>query len=806
MRLNLVSRGVMGGITLAIVLLLAGTPGPVSAGMGDINSDGAVNVFDALIVLQTAVGLHDPPESVLFKAAADVAPMDACNDLRGDGTVDVFDALAILRHAVNLDDWSCTTQLTPGMSVQRLTDSPVYTLYAGGMLSLAFDTSDRPHLIIGGDHVYHYYHDGTRWRSERIPVPDGSNPMKLFIDSRNVMHCLFRGASPSLISSATKESGRWAVETIAADEAVVDAGGTLHTISYDQGTNAFTYRKRSGGSWVSASFSAATGTVGVSAGLATAVPRLMKLAVDVRGAAHLVFCRTVTDGVEDTILQYASNAGGTWIVERIHRSISTSPSAIDLVVDGSGAPHIAYGYSEIVNGTVWCTDPCDLRGQVDYLTRSGGKWLTSKADSIDYVTGVSLNLDSQGAAHLMIDTSALLQYDTKQGSTWTPVAVAEGLGMLKAFSAALDSTGRVHLGHLSQDGLRYASYVDGQWQVEDVSIPQPTGEYPDLAADPAGRLHVSYWDAATQTLQYATNGPGFWTTETVSGNVAMSKATSLAVDAGGRVHIVYNDIRADRLMHAVKSSGGWSVEPVAASPYGRPAMAVDARGTVHVVYRLWYARNNLWYAENASGSWVTSKVADIGWWGDSLDVTVSPDGAVAICLDVPDSSSPVLAEGIWLLTKAPSASSWTFDTVFGGAVITSYCTVVADDAGALHLAYRQKGEIGRGNQLIYARKGPAGWENQVVDTGLVDRLSLALDPARNPYLSYYDQETGLVNYAFKTGSGWQSKPLVNLIVYDKPDFLAPLTIDPAGALHAAYFDHFRGDLNVVHVPDPARLP
>lgn len=72
---------------------------------GDVNGDKAINVFDALLVLQNAVGLYTPTDVNTFKAAADVAPVDNNGMPKGDGKVDVFDALAILRHAVGLDEW-----------------------------------------------------------------------------------------------------------------------------------------------------------------------------------------------------------------------------------------------------------------------------------------------------------------------------------------------------------------------------------------------------------------------------------------------------------------------------------------------------------------------------------------------------------------------------------------------------------------------------------------------------------------------------------------------------------------------------
>ena len=73
---------------------------------GDVNRDTVVNVFDALLTLQYAVGLYKPTDETTFKSAADVEPLDVLTSKpKGDSKIDVFDALAILRHAVGLDGW-----------------------------------------------------------------------------------------------------------------------------------------------------------------------------------------------------------------------------------------------------------------------------------------------------------------------------------------------------------------------------------------------------------------------------------------------------------------------------------------------------------------------------------------------------------------------------------------------------------------------------------------------------------------------------------------------------------------------------
>ena len=105
---NKPSRAGADPVTVAAPATVAGIdavldlPGAVTK--GDVNGQGGVDVFDALLTLQNAVGLYQPTNVEAFTAAADVFPLENGTP-KGNGAVDVFDALAILRHAVGLDQW-----------------------------------------------------------------------------------------------------------------------------------------------------------------------------------------------------------------------------------------------------------------------------------------------------------------------------------------------------------------------------------------------------------------------------------------------------------------------------------------------------------------------------------------------------------------------------------------------------------------------------------------------------------------------------------------------------------------------------
>ena len=67
---------------------------PVVAGTcGDVNDDGAINVFDAITLLQIIVGIIEPTPTQL-----------RLGDVVRDGTINVFDAILLLQDIVGLTE------------------------------------------------------------------------------------------------------------------------------------------------------------------------------------------------------------------------------------------------------------------------------------------------------------------------------------------------------------------------------------------------------------------------------------------------------------------------------------------------------------------------------------------------------------------------------------------------------------------------------------------------------------------------------------------------------------------------------
>ena len=683
----------------------------------------------------------------------------------------------------------------PGTIQQQLTDTPVYTAHISPLL--AFSSQDTPHVIVAGDHLYHFYRQADGWHQETVQETPGSIlafASQLMVDASGFLHFFYLGSSEQLYY-ATNRPGYWAVEPIAGTGAV-DRRGYLHTVSYDSAAKSFTYGNSTSGRWITETFSLPL--LGQGSAMAEAVPSFTRLVLDQQGKAHLVFCKTVVDGIEDTTLNYASNSSGQWQVETLHEGYSISPSALDLLVDAQGVPRVAYGYYEVIHGTQLCAGSCDNRDEIDYFSKSGGQWNKITADGRDFPDRVALASDSSGTIYLAVSNMGYPGYLTGTAGTWVRHQFPSEFQVASTFAVALDSSQHLHISHLSQDGLRYGSLVDGVWQIETISAPKRSGEYADLALDAAGALHVTYWDSKRRALSYATNAGGSWATEVVTGEATIGKPTSVAVDPTGKVHAVYIDAATGELKYARRSGGAWSVQTVAQHAYGRPSLAVDGNGIPHVAYVDW-TQHMLMYATNPSGTWQVNQVTQVDFRSSYLDLSVNSAGRVGICFQVYRyADDPRM--GLWVAQKEAASSTWTSDKIYSGWPEDSYCTIAVDNAGAVHVAYRKSSTfLPSGDQLIYTTKATGSWSEQVVAQGIVGKLSLTLDGGRRPLLTYYDAANGAVNYAYNAGSDWQTRQLVQLNTYSEPDFLAPLAIDVAGNLFSAYYDHTAGDLKVLSI-------
>lgn len=294
-------------------------------------------------------------------------------------------------------------------------------------------------------------------------------------------------------------------------------------------------------------------------------------------------------------IKVASNASGSWQFTPVDNIAPTVYASLATVVDPSGAAHV--GYFDF------------SRRQLKHATNASGAWVAEiVVQETLNVTSVAMTSDAAGRLHIVYNPSGIVTYATNASGAWTSQTVASNeviYGGALTAGIALDPAGGVHIAYYnySTRELRHATNVSGAWVSETIDSQGDVGLHVGIASDGAGKLHLSYYDIGNGDLKYASNASGPWATETIDSAGDVAVGTAIALDGAGKPHIAYVDATNHALKYAANTAGVWTILTIdnaayvgaAASNSGYPAIAVDSLGKVHISYRgsgfLRYATN-----------------------------------------------------------------------------------------------------------------------------------------------------------------------------------------------------------------------
>ena len=245
-----------------------------------------------------------------------------------------------------------------------------------------------------------------------------------------------------------------------------------------------------------------------------------------------------------------------------------------------------------------------------YATNAGGSWVIEKIAVIGSKTnqprgGVAdILVDSSNAVHIVyINFDHNLVYAKKVGGTWTAQPVFPGRTIQGQISMALDGNGGLHFSYYDHTGqeapsLRYASYNNDQWISELVyQGPDPYWSA-SLAIGPNNFAHMVYIDWSEYKLRYATNSDG-WVSNIVDPDAFAAYNSDITVDKQGKLHIAYSAYTADPnlpnpaylyVKYAHGSVGSWDchvVDDTRGYLEEWTPIGVDSSGVVHIVYNLY---------------------------------------------------------------------------------------------------------------------------------------------------------------------------------------------------------------------------
>jgi hypothetical protein len=266
------------------------------------------------------------------------------------------------------------------------------------------------------------------------------------------------------------------------------------------------------------------------------------------------------------------------------------------------------------------------------------------------------------------------------------------------------------------------------------------------------------------------------------------EGTAIALDALDHVHISYQDGRyiasarryAGDLKYATNASGSWStriIDNVGSTIHHSLSTAVDITGAVHIGY-ISFESSELRHATNASGIW-SSEVID----SDALNV-----GTVSLAPDAAGHVHLVYDDYPHLLYTNNAGGFWTTEVVGDTGGNWRAAAIAVDSANAVHIAYYHAT-----GDLQYVTNATGSWTTQTVDSqGDVGRdVAIALDAAGRAHMSYYDATNHDLKYATNASGVWVTETLDS---QGDVGTSTSIALDSAGKVHISYTDDTNHDL------------
>jgi hypothetical protein len=215
-----------------------------------------------------------------------------------------------------------------------------------------------------------------------------------------------------------------------------------------------------------------------------------------------------------------------------------------------------------------------------------------------------------------------------------------------------------------------------------------------------------------------------------------------------------------------KTFDAWTDRSLRLTSAGRPVVA--------------YGGDHLYYAWHDGTVWQRAVVDDAPTVGASaaLALTAADEARIAYY----DAFNRDLKLAQW------TPAGWVRQVVDAAGDAGASVALALDHAGGPHLAYYRQNDDGMGKALRHARWTGTQWAITTVAeiTSTARFISLALDGADRPHISYYDEWDQDLRYARWTESAWE------IFTVDSEGDLgagSSLALDADGHPHISYYDY-----------------
>jgi len=651
---------------------------------------------------------------------------------------------------------------------------------------------------------------GGQWQEELVDDDDSSEVGRyssVAVDKDGFVHIAYWDKQKDNLKYATNSTGQFVAEVVSGEDVVngeeekvgsfasldLDSDGNVHISAYYTTGASLVYVTNDEGGWTRELVDDNGWDVG----------KYSALAVDGNDAVHIAYRYS---SLED--LRYATNATGTWDVQTVDGAMVKVGSYGSIAIDSENKVHIAYN-----------------QGDLDYLryaTNRPGYWVATKVYT-EQKCGLhnSIVLAADGTAHIFTghnDTEKLLH----------STAV---LDCLEQEADDVDSNCDGSDG-VDGDGDGYASIDSGGEDCDDadeavqphwvtsVLDPGPSvGKFASLAIDRHNILHASYYSELPKDLMYAKMEPGQeWDIEPADetgqdvgqySSIAVEHLSAGDVAAGtaAAVHIAYYDAFHSELWYATNASGSWVPEVVEATP--EPGQDVGKYASIatdgyykkdqspHITYHD-SVNGVLRYATRESGTWELFTIPNAEDAGMHTRCAVYKE-VVYVAYQAVESYDLMVATG--------SGDTWEVVMVDGpNKDVGDALSIAVDTSYRVHVSYRDTNE----RYLHYALRKGGEWSTLTVDTDaeVGKWTALALDGNKNVHVAYKDQGGDSLLYATNTvvdnyqwikeevtykPKGDEGKESCGGLTTECGDY-ASLQFDPFGRLNVIHYDSINKQL------------
>ncbi|NLI98156.1 hypothetical protein GX441_05795 [bacterium] len=302
--------------------------------------------------------------------------------------------------------------------------------------------------------------------------------------------------------------------------------------------------------------------------------------------------------------------GASWTVEKV--TDNTEPDVYPLVVSVSSGLMVAYAHQ-------------DPDYEVFFANNFSGSWTSARVtdnNRLDGVTDIAARYDEQ-VAHIAFQWNDVpdreISYCRGSSSTsWDITRITDDANDDVWASIALDKSGFVHIVFKKQIGgdqeIFYANNVSGSWISEQVTDNASDDNDPWMALDNSGNPSIVYKNGSH--LHYTHKTAGIWTSPvSVAGSAGVDSYPFILLDRNNFAHVVFakSDGSFNQIYYANNVTGTWQESKVTSTSYNNiyPTLFVDPHDKMHIAYVAGEAGDaEIFYATNAAGVWNSGRVTD----------------------------------------------------------------------------------------------------------------------------------------------------------------------------------------------------